>query len=325
MKVAIVGIGHIAQHQKNAIRKLTGNVELVGAYDRDLGVSRKRPLPCRFHKSLDDLIANSPADVVVVSTPNSDHFATVSTLLGAGRAVMVEKPVCENSADLAKLAKLAVSRNGFLHAAFHAAFARDLHWWTLNRAELADRFGPVKAFNMSFYDPYMGRDGTVQKKALGLGGSWIDSGINALSVLERIADRKSIKVMSTHMVSSPQISCDQIKGLVRLECLVDGEVCRGEIDTNWTLGLNRKTTMLSHADATVILDHSAQKVIIRSGNGRPQTISLQNGVSRLTNQYVGVFQDLKTAHASRASNVGLSTLLHELLFAAVALANGAPC
>ena len=57
------------------------------------------------HSSLDDLIENSSADVVVVSTCNSDHFATASRLLGAGRAVMVEKPVCENPEDLNSLAK----------------------------------------------------------------------------------------------------------------------------------------------------------------------------------------------------------------------------
>jgi UDP-N-acetyl-2-amino-2-deoxyglucuronate dehydrogenase len=105
MKVAIVGLGHVAQHQINAIQQLTGIVDLVGAYDTDAGVIRKRAVPCTFHKSLDDLIEHSTADVVVVSTSNSDHFATTSQLLRAGRAVMVEKPICENRKDLNELFK----------------------------------------------------------------------------------------------------------------------------------------------------------------------------------------------------------------------------
>ena len=37
MKVAIVGIGHIARYQMDAIRQLAG-VELVGVYDGDVAV-----------------------------------------------------------------------------------------------------------------------------------------------------------------------------------------------------------------------------------------------------------------------------------------------
>jgi D-galactose 1-dehydrogenase len=324
MKVAIVGIGHVARHQINAIRRLPGLVELVGAYDSDARASHKRVAPCRFHKSLDDLIENSTADVVVVATPNRDHFATVMRLLSAGRAVMVEKPVCETLEELNKLAKRARAAGLFFHVALHAAFARDLLWWVENRASLTRRFGPVERFHMGFYDPYIERDGAVKAWARGLGGSWVDSGINALSVLERIADPASIRVASGHMFSSPNISCDQIKGSARLECRVDGKACPGEIDTNWTLGLNRKMTILSYKRATVILDHSGQKVVVRNATARPEIHSLQNGLSRLTNQYVGVFGELEQSFTQGRDNIGAAARLHELLFAAAKQRDGKP-
>ena len=162
MKVAIVGIGHIAKHQANAIQQLADTIDLVGAYDRDVSVAQKRVLPCEFHKSLDDLIENSPADIVVVSTTNHDHFATASRLLSAGRAVMVEKPVCEKAEDLQQLVSLAKAGNLFFHTALHATFAADLRWWAEHRQMLAHRFGPVERIQMGFYDPYMERDGTVK-------------------------------------------------------------------------------------------------------------------------------------------------------------------
>ena len=315
-KVAIVGMGHISRYQVSAIRQLA-DVELVGAYDKktfDKKGGGKRALPCRFYRSLDELIDKSPADVVVVSTPNADHFATASRLISAGRAVLVEKPVCETLAEVKKLAALARARKVFFHTALHAAFARDLEWWLENRDRLARRFGPLTGFQMGFYDPYIERDGTVRDAARGLGGSWYDSGINALSVLEKIADPGSIRVVSGRMFSSAGIACSQVRGTAQLECRVDGVACRGEIDTDWMLGLNRKITILSYARASVILDHSAQTVVIRGP--KTQSVSLQNGKSRLTNQYAGVFRDLAAYYARGKDNAATALRLHELLFAA---------
>ncbi|HWC62041.1 MAG TPA: Gfo/Idh/MocA family oxidoreductase [Rhizomicrobium sp.] len=315
MKVAIVGIGHVARYQIDAIRHLPGEVELVGIYDGD-GTARL-DIPCRFHRSLDELIENSPADVVVVSTNNSDHFGTASRLINAGRAVMVEKPVCENRDDLRRLQKLAHTRNLFFHAAFHAAFGLDLLWWMEQRANLSRRYGAVTHFDMGFYDPYIDREGAVRKGARGLGGSWYDSGINALSVLARIADPGSIEIESANMFASAHIPCEQVNGGARLNCLVDGFSCAGEINTDWSLGLDRKMTVLSYERATLFLDHSLERVVIWDGRDRPETISLQNGQPRLTNHYVGVFADLKDAFAQKRDNSLLSAQLHELLFAAV--------
>ena len=206
MKVAIVGLGHVAQHQIDAIRQLTGIVDLVGAYDTDAGVTHKHAVPCHFHTSLDDLIEHSIADVVVVSTSNSAHFAVTSKLLRAGRAVMVEKPICENRKDLNELLALAKAGNIFFHAALHAAFARELLWWIENRQSLTQRFGPIEHFQMDFFDPYIENDGSLSKSAKGLGGSWYDSGINALSVLGCLADPASIKLLGAQMHISPRIS-----------------------------------------------------------------------------------------------------------------------
>jgi D-galactose 1-dehydrogenase len=317
MKVAIVGIGHVARHQINAIHQLAGIVDLVGAYDSDMSAPHKRAVPCHFHKSLDDLIENSAADVIVVATSNSDHFATTARLLGAGRAVMVEKPVCENREDLNRLVRLARAGNVFFHVAFHAAFAGDLLWWIENRDALAHRYGPIEQFHMDCFDPYIEQDGSVRKSARGLGGSWYDSGINALSVLGCIADAGSINVVRGHMFASAHIGCDQINGSARFNCYVDGEACTGEINTNWALGLDRKTTMLSYERATILLDHSHEQVIVRDGREPAEIISLQNGLPRLTNHYMGVFRDLEMSFVQQRDNIWLSTQLHELLFAAV--------
>ena len=316
MKVALVGLGHIARHQLEAIRRLKGEIALAGVYDRDPRAPAKFGLHCPIHKSLDQLIAQSDADVVVVSTPNRDHFATTSRLLKAGRAVMVEKPVCDRQDQLRTLIALAKTRKLFLHAALHAAFARDLNWWKENRNRLGRRFGPLEHFHMGFYDPYIGANAALEKSARGLGGSWDDSGINALSVLAVIADPASIKVTAAGMFATPGIDCLQVNGWARLTAEVDGRRCSGQINTDWMLGLNRKTTLLSYAAGTILLDHSNQQVVIAGNNSQPKIVSLRNGTSRLTNQYVGVFRDLAASFRAATDNSRLSAKLHALLFAA---------
>ena len=317
MKVAIVGLGHVAQHQINAIQQLTGIVDLVGAYDTDAGVIHKRAIPCHFHSSIGDLIEHSTADVVVVSTSNSDHFATTSQLLRAGRAVMVEKPICENRKDLNGLLALARAENIFFHAALHAAFARDLLWWIENRESLTQRFGPIERFHMDFFDPYIESDGSLSKSAKGLGGPWYDSGINALSVLGCLADPASIKLVGAQMHLSPRISREQTGGSAKLACQADGGTCTGQIHTNWALGLDQKTTLLSCKRAKILLDHSREQVVIQGDREQPEIISLQNGLPRLTNHYVGVFRDLENSFARQEDNSGLAAQLHELLFSAM--------
>jgi predicted dehydrogenase len=324
MKVAIVGLGHIAQHQIHAIGQLAGVVDLVGAYDTDAGVIHKRAVPCHFHKSMDDLIERSNADVVVVSTSNSDHFATTSKLLGAGRAVMVEKPICENRKHLDELLALARAGKLFFHAALHAAFARDLLWWIENRESLTQRFGPFERFQMDFFDPYIESDGSLSKSAKGLGGSWDDSGINALSVLGCLADPASIKLLGAQMHLSPRILREQISGSAMFACQAGGGICTGQINTNWALGLDQKTTLLSCKRAKILLDHSREQVVIQDDRQQPEIISLCNGLPRLTNHYVGVFRDLEHAFARQEDNSALAAQLHALLFAARDAGSGGP-
>jgi len=273
---------------------------------------------------MDDLIEHTPADVVIVSTSNSDHFATTAKLLRAGRPVMVEKPICENRKDLNELLALARAANIFFHAALHAAFARDLLWWLENRQSLTQRFGPIERFHMDFFDSYIENNGSLSKSARGLGGSWYDSGINALSVLACLADPASIKLLGAQMHLSPRILREQISGSAMFACQAGGGTCTGQINTNWVLGLDHKTTSLSCKRAKILLDHSSEQVVIQEDRQQPEIISLRNGLPRLTNHYVGVFRDLESSFARQEDNSGLAAQLHALLFDAVDAANGEP-
>ena len=161
-------------------------------------------------------------------------------------------------------------------------------WWIENRETLAYRWRSDRRVRYGSYDPHIESDGAVKKSARKLGGSWYDSGINALTVLARIADPASITFVDGHMFVSPHIACHQVNGSAQFRCIVDGDVCTGQINTDWALGLDRKVTMLSYKRATVLLDHSNEQVIIRDGGERGLNHFTANQfASRLTNHYVG--------------------------------------
>lgn len=128
-------------------------------------------------------------------------------------------------------------------------------------------------------------------------GSWRDSGINALSVLLRIIP--DLEVAEGLQGKNHNYDCDTLSGLVTFKFDYG---MRGVIDTNWLLGLNRKTTRLDFVEvgyqgnivgsSSVILDHSGQRVIYQPfDEGAEVLAQLGEGRERLTNHYRGVFAE----------------------------------
>jgi predicted dehydrogenase len=69
--------------------------ELVGAYD----LRRDRPPPAGVPELASEADAIARAEVVVVATPIGTHADIVARALGAGRHVLVEKPLCATAQE----------------------------------------------------------------------------------------------------------------------------------------------------------------------------------------------------------------------------------
>lgn len=72
----------------------------------------------RIVADLDALLAQADIDCVVIATPNDTHFDMASTVLAAGKHVVVDKPVTLSAADALTLARLAREHH-VLFAPFH--------------------------------------------------------------------------------------------------------------------------------------------------------------------------------------------------------------
>jgi len=224
------------------------------------------------------------------------------------------------------LQSIAHKNNLILVIAFHAAFAIDLiNFITLNEKLTSElKIEKLLGFQCNFFDPYI-RDEGLLPEAIGLDGSWIDSGINALSVLGKIPWITKLQVDKSLATTIPHYRCRDIQSTVTFNFNSKNSnlLSRGVVNTNWGLNINYKETKLFfNNDVQIILNHTHQKILLKRGKTSPSLIfENTNGNKRLLNHYLGVFNDFRQHFVHRTNNLENSRHLHKLLFAPEELNN----
>ena len=321
-RLAIIGLGRIADAQLQALTFSKG-WQLVGAADIDRGRRALLPAPVPFFPSAAALLDGVDADLVLVATPTPTHFALGCEVLSSGHDLLLEKPCCASASEFETLAELAQRHGRFFHVALHALHARDLHWYLDHRAALFPE--APDHVHCRFFDPYVD-SGRLLPHALALGGSWQDSGINALAVVAKLlGDAQLGYAQLTLERSSRGAAVDGADDLhARVELAASGSAStRVTIETSWLHGLDSKTTALacSRNGTTVLLDHSGERVRVTRGGVVEQVVALGNGRPRLVNHYIGVLAEAREALARRRPNTAFARDIHRLLFAAAGAAH----
>lgn len=96
IKFAIIGLGNIGKRHAEHILQQP-NAEMVAICDSDKAKSGLFDLP--FYTDIEDLLANTKADVLCVCTPNYLHEQHTVYALKAGLHVVVEKPMALSTAE----------------------------------------------------------------------------------------------------------------------------------------------------------------------------------------------------------------------------------
>ena len=95
IRIALAGCGRIATNHFGAIERHADRVELVDVCDvndQAAGAATSRT-GARGHRSLGEMLANTAADLVVLTTPSGLHPAQTIAVAESGRHVMTEKPM----------------------------------------------------------------------------------------------------------------------------------------------------------------------------------------------------------------------------------------
>jgi predicted dehydrogenase len=113
LRLALLGCGRIARAHAAAIVAQPQIAQLVAVADADPAAAAAlaaRHSGTRVVTDLDALLASEDVEALVICTPNALHAEPSIRALDAGRHVLVEKPMAENSADAARMTAAAAAQ-----------------------------------------------------------------------------------------------------------------------------------------------------------------------------------------------------------------------
>lgn len=103
VQFAVVGCGHIGKRHAAMIAQHPG-ARLAALVDTDPGHPLAATYAVPLYASVEELLASgTPADVVVVATPNACHAQQALAILHSGRHVVIEKPMTLTRQDAEKI------------------------------------------------------------------------------------------------------------------------------------------------------------------------------------------------------------------------------
>lgn len=112
MKVAIIGLGRVAELHVQALHQLGSDI-FVGGWSRSLAKAEDfcRRFGGAVYATLEDLLSDQRIDAVLVATSTASHFEYAKHSLLAGKHVLLEKPLCERAFQIRELSGIATAQN----------------------------------------------------------------------------------------------------------------------------------------------------------------------------------------------------------------------
>lgn len=289
-KAVLIGLGTITAHYRAGI-DASSVCELVGTADiNELASSRELYGTYPFYTDYKEMLSAREPELAIISTPPETHGEIAGYCLRHGVGVLIEKPAVLSISEFDALAETARARGLVFSTMFHWQGGIELKE-LYERRELSD----VNRIEVKILDPYCEDGETIREDRVSLLGAWIDSGVNALSMISARLPLKKAEILHSE--------CRRCKktGLpiyVRADLSVDGcEVC---IEIDWTKHEDRKESVIFTRDKTIRINHSAQS--IDDGKGE---ISYAR-TKRLDEHYIAVFDSIR-------NNAAESRTIHELL------------
>jgi predicted dehydrogenase len=89
-------------------------LELAAVMERTSNNAAQRYPGIITYRSLDAMLADSSLGLFVVATPSQSHFEVASQILKAGKNLIVDKPMCTTSSEIAQLMELAKAHKASL-------------------------------------------------------------------------------------------------------------------------------------------------------------------------------------------------------------------
>ncbi len=185
LRVGLVGLGGISKYYLSALQT---NPELQLKAVCDIDPEKLQDVAVNGvsgFTSLDDFLANSYVDAVIITLPNYLHHQSVRNALTAGLHVLVEKPLTTNVKESEDLVRTSEQTKRVLFTAFHRRYNRNFE----DLIENPTRYGRITSFKARYLEKIEDHSADdswyLDVKKCG-GGCVIDNGINVIDLLSHI-------------------------------------------------------------------------------------------------------------------------------------------
>jgi len=196
--VGLVGLGEISCYFINAVENHPRS--------RMVAVCRRRPQEgdaekykkYTYYTDWKNLVDDARVNVVIIATPPSTHAEITAYALALNKRVISEKPFSIQLADAHNCIALANKHKTHLNFAYHAAM-NPLTNVAKERVDAllakGDKVIKVHAIYKEYVQNYHNGQSWIFNAAISGGGVLIDSGVNAISVVERLCGKLEPKVV----------------------------------------------------------------------------------------------------------------------------------
>jgi predicted dehydrogenase len=259
------------------------------------------------YSSAFDIISESDVlpDIVVVATPTPMHSEVCGEVGEYFRraSIIVEKPAADNLEDARRII-CGIGGKQPVTVAYHMAFSPVVEWGLSEVAERDEHLGSPVAIESWGADPYQSDLASAQAR---LGNSWVDSGINALSVIERFV--KPVERTSLRQIGDPSRSVFEGSFI----CEFRGELLPATILTSWhSTAPSRWTKIRYSSGAELVMDHSAAAGYIRQDGQARAMFGTDGSVPRRESHYRSLYKSW-LPNKDQIFSAESSMRLHELL------------
>lgn len=304
-KIVVVGLGIAGQAHVRALEELPPHIRVIAGVDTDPSrglflAFREGKVP--VHRELVDAADQHEPHIVVVATPTPTH-EDVCQAVGKhfpNTAILLEKPASDS---LSAAQRLLGKGEPNVHVALHMAFSPEVRWALGQVRENPSLLDVPVAIQSSSTDPYRSDFASAESR---LSNSWIDSGINVLSVIDqfaRVVDRRSLRCLGSDHVSV-------FEGI--FTCQARGNQLDAHVLTSWNgADRSRMTRIRYKSGAELFMDHNSVEGYVLQGGQVVSIFHDDSDLPRRERHYRALYQSwlLDNEPISALDNARL----HELL------------
>lgn len=289
---ALIGLGTISRYYKKGLEN-SPVFRLVATADlSEKASARELYNDYPFYLDYTQMAQEQKPDYALIATPPKTHFEIAEYFLSRGVSVIVEKPAVLSLADYDKLTALAKANGAYFTVMFHWQYGSELAYYL---RKFGDK--PIQDIQVKICDNY-GVGGVIREEKRPLSGAWLDSGVNALSMLARLLDFSFAQILYTE-----KETCRE-SGLP-LYCKVGLQIgkTKTEIVVDWREDKDDKDSRLTVDNEKVWINHTKERVI-----SEVESVECMQ-MPRLESHYYNYFTTFEEGETPQGRRT------HELLFA----------